>query len=60
MSERLTATGGRTRSETRPASNPSRPGSRPLVAIVVLTGLVLVFAAGVAFWMYWLQGWLPY
>ncbi len=61
MSERLADGGGRTRSEARRVvDRPTPPGNRPLVAVIVLTGLVLVFAAGVAFWMYWLQGWLPY
>lgn len=61
MSERLTLRGGRQATEARPTTGDSSapPGHRALVAVIVLTGLVLVFAAGVAFWMYWLQGSLP-
>jgi hypothetical protein len=60
VSERLTVDRGRPAAERRPTvDSPAPPGHRALVAIIVLTGLVLVFAAGVAFWMYWLQGSLP-
>lgn len=60
MSERLTLRGGRPATERRPGGDSTAPpGHRALVAVIVLTGLVLVFAAGVAFWMYWLQGSLP-
>lgn len=60
MTERLTVDGGRPAADTRSTVDSSAPaGHRALVAIIVLTGLVLLFAAGVAFWMYWLQGSLP-
>lgn len=60
MSERLTLREGRPATEARSRGDSSAPpGHRALVAVIVLTGLVLVFAAGVAFWMYWLQGSIP-
>lgn len=43
--------------ERRPLDRSSRtPGQRNLMAVFVLTGVVMVFAAAVAIWMYWLQG----
>ncbi len=57
MSEPLTVHGGRPAAESRPrVDSAAAAGHRALVAVIVLTGVVLVFAAGIAFWMYWLQG----
>jgi hypothetical protein len=60
VSERLTlGRGGRAPEPgARPQAN-TPPGHRALVAIIVMTCVVLGFAAAVAFWMYWLQGSLP-
>jgi flagellar basal body-associated protein FliL len=42
--------------ESRPPSGSApKPGQRTLVAVIVLTCLVVLFAAAVAIWMYWLQ-----
>jgi hypothetical protein len=59
MSERMTLGGGPARERPPLAEMTTPPGHRALLAVIVLTGLVLVFAAGIAFWMYWLQGSLP-
>lgn len=56
MSERLTADRGRPPADRRFGAQSSAPGRGSLMAVIVLTGIVLVFAAAIAFWMYWLQG----
>jgi hypothetical protein len=56
VSERI-AGGNESPADRRPTGDAvAPPGRRALVAVIVLTGVVLVFAAALAFWMYWLQG----
>jgi hypothetical protein len=42
--------------ERQPTGDVAARGRRSLVAVIVLTAVVLLFAAALAFWMYWLQG----
>ncbi|HEY7590569.1 MAG TPA: hypothetical protein VH723_06220 [Candidatus Limnocylindrales bacterium] len=46
--------------EPRPRSDRSvQPGQRTMMAVIVLTGVVVAFAAVIAVWMYWIQGASP-
>jgi hypothetical protein len=55
----MTLGGGRPTKGAARGESTAPPGHRALLAVIALTGVVLVFAAGIAFWMYWLQGSLP-
>jgi hypothetical protein len=53
----MAAGGTQSRADSQPTGAAGAPpGRRALIAVIVLTGIVLVLAAGLAFWMYWLQG----